>query len=252
MAASITELRLQEVRKVFGRQPALAGVSCTFRRGELALLMGPNGAGKSTLLGIVSTLSRPSSGQVLYLSRRGGPKGAPSVDQLEHPRAEAELRGRIGLLAHSPLLYRQLTSRENLRFFARLYGQRAEEAERAVSAWLERVGMAGDADKPVQALSRGMTQRVALARALLPDPDLLLLDEPFTGLDREAIELLQAELRAARQAEKIVVVVSHDLDAVGGLVDHLLVLRRGKLAADEQGQGLSAADLLERYRAAVL
>jgi heme exporter protein A len=238
VAAAITELRCKEVRKVFGRQPALAGVSFVLGKGRLALLMGPNGAGKSTLLGILSTLSRPTSGQVLY-------------GEHEHARAEAELRGKIGLLAHAPLLYRQLSSRENLRFFARLYGRSADEAEREVSAWLERVGMADDADKPVQALSRGMTQRVALARTLLPDPDLLLLDEPFTGLDRDAIELLRTELRTAREAGKIVVVVSHDLDAMGGLVDHLLVLRRGKLAADEQGQGLSAQDLLERYRAAL-
>jgi len=233
-----TELRLREVRKVFGRRPALAGVSCDFRAGELALLMGPNGAGKSTLLAILSTLSRPSSGQVLF-------------GELDHARAEAELRGRIGLLAHAPLLYRQLSSRENLLFFARLYGFAAAPAEAAVGAWLARVGMVAEADKPVQALSRGMTQRVALARALLPDPELLLLDEPFTGLDREAIELLQVELRAASEAGKIVIVVSHDLEAMSGLPGHLAVLRRGKLVAEHREPGLPAAALLERYRAAL-
>jgi heme exporter protein A len=235
---SFSELRLREVRKVFGRQPALSGVSCTFRAGRPALLMGPNGAGKSTLLSILSTLSRPSSGQVFF-------------GELEHARAEAELRGRIGLLAHAPLLYRQLSGRENLIFFARLYGLDPGEAEAAASGWLQRVGMSAEADKPVQALSRGMTQRVALARALLPDPDLLLLDEPFTGLDREAVELLRTELRRAAAAAKLVVLVSHDLDAVSGLVDQLLVLRRGKLVADQSEQGLAAAAILERYRAAL-
>jgi heme exporter protein CcmB len=233
---TISEVRLSEVRKVFGRHPALSGVTCTLARGQVALLMGPNGAGKSTLLTILSTLSRPTSGDVLYGER-------------DHRHAEQQLRGRIGLVAHAPMLYRPMTSRENLRFFARLHGLR--DAPAAVDRWLERVGMTHAADRPVQLLSRGMVQRVALARALLPEPELLLLDEPFTGLDREATSLLRRELEAARDAGRIVALVSHDVDAIGGLCDHLLVLARGRVAADVSEGRLGARQLIERYQDAI-
>jgi heme exporter protein A len=234
----IGEVAIEEVRKVYGRQPALAGVSCRLAPGQLALLMGPNGAGKSTLLSILSTLSRPSSGEVRYGSR-------------SHRQAEEELRGRIGLVAHAPMLYRQLSCRENLRFWARLYGVGDAAAE--VERWLARVGLAEAADKPAQDLSRGMAQRLALARALLPDPELLLLDEPFTGLDREAIATLRKELAAAREAGKIVALVSHELDAVDGLCQHLVVLRRGRVAGElrEPGGALAVARIQEAYLAAV-
>jgi len=233
---TISEVQLSQVRKVFGRHPALSGVSCTLARGQIALFMGPNGAGKSTLLTILSTLSRPTSGQVLY----GGH---------DQRHAERELRGRIGLVAHAPMLYRPMTSRENLVFFARLYGLR--DAVAAADRWLERVGLSHAADRPVQLLSRGMVQRVALARALLPEPDLLLLDEPFTGLDRDATLLLRTELESARDAGRIVALVSHDVDAIAGLCDHLLVLARGRVAADISEGRLGAQQILQRYQDAV-
>jgi heme exporter protein A len=236
VSATFTEIRLVDVRKVFGRHPALSGVSCVLAASEVTLLMGPNGAGKSTLLTILSTLSRPSSGEVRY-------------GEHEHRVAEQRLRGRIGLVAHSPMLYRSMSSRENLLFFARLYD--APQPERVVEAWLKRVGMEHAADRPVQQLSRGMVQRVALARALIPEPELLLLDEPFTGLDREATDLLRREITAAREAGKIVAVVTHDVEAVDGLCGHLLVLARGRIAADLREPALGAARLRERYHAAV-
>lgn len=235
-AVSISELVLCELRKVYGRELALAGVSTRFAPGELALLMGPNGAGKSTLLGILSTLSRPSSGEVRY-------------GEHDHRYAEAHLRGRIGLVAHAPMLYRQLSSRENLRFFGALYG--VDPLEETVERWLERVGMREAAERPAGELSRGMAQRIALARALLAEPELLLLDEPFTGLDREATELLRDELRAAARAGRLVIVVSHELEAMDGLAQHLLVLRRGRVAADLREPVLGATRLGEAYRAAL-
>jgi len=233
---AITSVALEEVRKVFGRQPALAGVSFALAPGQVTLLMGPNGAGKSTLLAILSTLSRPTSGTVRY--------GA-----LDHRAAESALRGRIGLLAHTPLLYDRMSCRENLQFFARLYG--LDRPTELVQRWLARVGMEEAADKEVGQLSRGMLQRVALARALLPDPDLLLLDEPFTGLDRDAVRLLREELRGAREAGKIIVVVTHDVEAVDGLCDRLLVLKRGRLAAELAEAGLPYRQIQEHYHAAV-
>jgi heme exporter protein A len=232
----ITGVRLAEVRKIFGRSPALSGVTCTFAQGQISLVMGPNGAGKSTLLSILSTLSRPTSGQVLYGER-------------SHPYAEAKLRGRIGLVSHAPMLYRQMSSRENLLFFARLYA--IDGAERAVSSWLERVGMTSASEKPIQQLSRGMVQRVAFARALLLQPDLLLLDEPFSGLDRESVELLREELGEVIKSEKIVVLVTHDVEAVDGLCGHLLILKQGRTVADIQEPALRAARVLEHYHAAI-
>jgi heme exporter protein A len=228
----LTEVRVEEVRKIFGRQVALGGVSFALQPGRTALLVGPNGAGKSTLLAILSTLSRPSSGEVRY-------------GEHDHAYAERHLRGRIGLLAHTPMLYERMTGRENLLFFARMYG--VPEAAAAVSRYLTRVGMENAADRPVSQLSRGMAQRLALARALLADPDLLLLDEPFTGLDREAVGLLRDELEAARAAGRLVLVVTHDLEAVDGLCGHLLVLRGGRLAVEQAESALSSRRILELY-----
>lgn len=233
----ITEVQLSNVRKVFGREPALSGVSCTLARGEISLIMGPNGAGKSTLLGVLSTLTRPSSGSVRY-----GDK--------DHGHAAQHLRHRIGVLAHNPMLYPQLTGRENLLFFARLYGLSAAHAEEAARQWLERVHLEGQGDRPVHQLSRGMTQRIALARTLLPAPELLLLDEPFTGLDREASELLRRELRLAAERGAIVALVTHQLAALEELGQQLLVLERGRLVREERGTGLVTAFIRESSRGA--
>jgi len=234
----LERIELRGVRKRFGRQLVLAGVTTELRSGEVGLLLGPNGAGKSTLLGILSTLSRPSRGEVLY-------------GDIPHPRAETELKGEIALVAHAPMLYRHLSGRENLRFFARIHG--VQNAEEAVTAWLERVDMAHAADRPVAELSRGMTQRLTLARALLPGPRLLVLDEPFTGLDREGVDLLRREISRAADEGAVVLVVSHDLEAMDGLAAHLLVLRGGRLVVDERTaadtpDGFSQAQLQEAYR----
>lgn len=224
------------MRKVFGRHPALTDVSFTLRPGRVTLMMGPNGAGKSTLLSILSTLSRPSGGEVLY-------------DGHDHAHAERHLRGRIGLLSHEAMLYRRMTCRENLLFFARLH--RVAAPDRAVDRWLGRLKLEGEAARPLGELSRGQIQRAALARVLLPEPDLLLLDEPFTGLDREAAALLRAELGDAKERGRIVALVSHDADAVDGLCDHLLVLRRGRLGGEHEEVGLPRGRIQELYHAAI-
>jgi len=235
-AREISVVEVRSVRKVFARRPALAGVSFTLRGGRVTLMMGPNGAGKSTLLSILSTLSRPTEGEVLY-------------GEHNHAHVERHLRGRIGLLSHESMLYRRMTCRENLLFFARLH--RVPEPVRAVDRWLARLKLDGEAERPVGELSRGQVQRAALARVLLPGPDLLLLDEPFTGLDREAVELLRAEIVEASGSGRIVAVVSHDVDAVGGLCDHLLVLRRGRVGVEHEEPGLPRGRIQELYHAAL-
>ena len=166
-------------------------------------LLGPNGAGKSTLLAILATLLQPSSGDVRY----GGSTARA---------AGARVRARLGLLGHELQLYPELTAAENLRFFARLHG--LDDVERRVGAALG-VGQAGRrADDPVAGFSRGMRQRLALERALLHEPRLLLLDEPFTGLDQTSAVALVGRLRALAGARAVIVLATHDLDLVEGLV----------------------------------
>jgi heme exporter protein A len=207
------------VTKLFGRHRALGGVDLTLRAGSFCALLGPNGAGKSTLLGILSTLVRPTSGQVVY-----------SADgRALEPQ---EVRARIGVLAHEPMVYGELSAIENLRFFADLYD--VPDAAARATQLLDEVGLEPEARvRPARTYSRGMLQRVALARALLHQPRLLLLDEPFTGLDRAGAQALGRTLAAAKRDGRIVLVVSHDLEAIAEQCDHVVVIRRGKIAHDE-------------------
>jgi heme exporter protein A len=236
-AAAFTRVTLERVTKVYGRQRALAGVSLELQAGTICGLLGQNGAGKSTLLAILSTLVRPTSGEVRY--------GA-----VPHERAAAGLRGAIGLVAHDSFLYADLTGRENLRLFARLYGL-ADPAARAEELIL-RVGLQAAQDRVVRTYSRGMQQRLALARALVHDPLLLLLDEPFTGLDRSAVEMLKGLLLARQAAGAILLLVTHDLEIAAELCGHLAILRGGKVAHDARlERPLGYAELKDRYHAVV-
>ena len=220
------------VSRHYGRRRALAGVSLTLQAGELVGLLGPNGAGKSTLLGLLATLIQPSGGTVLYGDRQAAAAGA-------------ELRARLGFLSHELQLYGELTARENLEFFGGLHGFR-DCGGRAAAA-LERAGLANRADDLVQGFSRGMRQRLALERTLLHDPRLVLLDEPFTGLDEAAGRALAARLQALGREQRIVLLATHDLEAVEGLLDRVVMLREGRLV-ELPGQESS---LRERYRAAL-
>lgn len=218
---ALSRVHIAKVAKRYGSERALAGVSLELAAGSMCALLGHNGAGKTTLLGIVSTLVRPSDGRVTY---RAG----------EAELAGADVRREIGLLAHQSLCYSELSARENLHFFAGLYELDASAA--ALDAVLDRVGLEARArDRAARTYSRGMLQRLALARALLTKPSLLLLDEPFTGLDRGGAIALGAELGKLRDAGAIVVVVTHDLEAIAGRTDHVAILRRGQLVFEERG-----------------
>ena len=211
-----SSLRFLEVSRNFGRRRALNRVTLAAEAGTITALLGPNGAGKSTLLAIAATLLAPSSGRVLYGDV------APAA-------AGAALRARIGLVGHDLYLYQELTAAENLRFFARVYD--LDGVERRVAAALDRAGLAERRDDAVGAFSRGMRQRLALERALIHDPRLLLLDEPFTGLDEAARQALRERLRAARAAGAIVLLTTHDSAAIEGLTDGAVTLVDGRLAA---------------------
>jgi heme exporter protein A len=229
--ADFETVELREASRHYGRRRALGRTSLIFRRGEIVGLFGPNGAGKSTLLTLVSTLMSPSSGAVYYGDRNAAELGD-------------EIRGRIGMLGHDLFLYGDLTAHENLVFFGRLYdvpdlGARVGQA--LVSARLE-----DRAHDRVASFSRGLRQRLALERALLHDPRLVLLDEPFTGLDDESSELLAQRLRRLRETGAIVVMATHDFESADGLVDRSICLRGGRVR-EFQGAGT----VRDRYRAAM-
>ena len=222
---SFDKVTVRGVTKVFDRQRALAGVNLELRAGRMCALLGPNGAGKSTLLGILSTLTKPTSGEVRY-------------GDFSHDVAARKLRGAIGLVAHESFLYADLTARENLRFWEGLYGVKGRAQE-----LLARVGLEHAADRAVRTYSRGMQQRLALARALVSNPRLVLLDEPFTGLDKSGVEALRDILRELRRSGSILLLVTHDFAAARDLCDHAVVLRRGKITLDEsRDQPFAALD----------
>ena len=216
MSVDFTELRLIDVTRTFGRRRALHKVSMAARAGTITALLGHNGAGKSTLLSIAATLLRPTSGRVEYgdvTAEAGG----------------AALRARVGLLGHDLYLYPELTAAENLRFFGQVYD--LDAIERRIDAALERTGLQERRDDVISGFSRGMRQKLALERALIHEPRLLLLDEPFTGLDDAARNALRDRLRIAREAGAIVILTTHDIAAIEGIVDASVRLVDGKLAA---------------------
>jgi heme exporter protein A len=202
-------IRLEGVERRYGERVALSGVNVNVDAGQTLVVLGPNGAGKTTLLRVLAGLLRPHAGSATVL-------GA------ELPKESWKLRGKVGFLAHEPLLYRDLTPRENLRFQARLHGVAPERVEAVLGA----VGMSSRADDPLGELSRGMVQRVAAARAVLHDPPLLLLDEPWAGLDPGAVELLEPIIGPS--SGKTRVVVTHDVARGEAEADVTLRLRDGR------------------------
>jgi heme exporter protein A len=219
---------LHEVSRAYGERVALAGVSLTLPRGATLAVFGANGAGKTTLLRILATLLRPHAGSAVVLGHT-------------LPRDGWAVRGRVGLLGHEPLLYRDLSARENLRFHARLHGV----ATTRIGELLEVVGMARRADEPVRALSRGMAQRVAICRAVLHEPELLLLDEPLANLDPGAAEAVAPLI--GRTAGPARVLISHDVEHGLAEADLVLGLKAGRPALLEPAASVTVADVRGLY-----
>jgi heme exporter protein A len=224
-------VQLDDVSRHFGRRRALSHISLTARSGEIVGLLGPNGAGKSTLIGVVATLAVPTSGDVRYGGQPARVLGAA-------------LRNRIGLLAHELHLYPELSARQNLTFFAELYGV---DPRGAVDAALSAANLLDRADEAVAGFSRGMRQRLALERALMHQPRLVLFDEPFTGLDDRAVGIVSDRLRRLAAGGAIVLLATHDLELADGLVTRVALVRDGRLLSDEP----ASPGLRERYRALI-
>ena len=212
-------IEVEKLSKAFGLLPALKGLDFTVDRGDYVLLFGANGSGKSTLLRLLSGLCKPTAGTI----RIGG---------WELPREVMAVRAQIGLIAHHPLLYENLTAGENLDFYGKLYGIEADIREQRGGELLRRVGLSRRADSLVRTFSRGMKQRLSIARALLHQPDLLLLDEPYSGLDQAACNLLDDLLAAARQAGRTIMLSTHQLERTPKAAERALVLSGGEIAFD--------------------
>ena len=222
-------LEVEGLARHYGEREALSDVSLSLEEARTLVVFGPNGAGKTTLLRVLATLLRPHAGAVRVLGS-------------SLPDDAWAVRGRIGLLAHEPLLYRELTARENLRFHARLH----DVAEERVEEVLEAVAISARASEPLRNLSRGMVQRVAVARAVLHDPELLLLDEPYANLDPAAIELVEPLIGAASGRTRVV--CSHDPG--GGLAeaDLVLGLRAGRTVLLRDAATVQPGEIAELYR----
>ncbi len=222
-------LEVEGLARHYGEREALSDVSLSLQEGRTLVVFGPNGAGKTTLLRVLATLLRPHAGDVRVL-------GSSLPDEAW------AVRGRVGLLAHEPLLYRELTAHENLRFHARLHGV-GDERVREV---LDSVAMTARAREPLRTLSRGMVQRVAVARAVLHDPELLLLDEPHSNLDPAAVELVAPLIGAASGRTRVI--CSHDPG--GGLAeaDVVLGLRAGRPVLLRAAADVDRDELTELYR----
>ena len=228
----MNRLSVVDVSRHYGRRKALSQISFTCDAGEIVGLLGPNGAGKSTLLNILATLLSPSKGQVMY-----------GEHTIEH--GGAALRAQLGMLGHDLFLYPELTASENLAFFAHLYGLR--DVAGVVSRALDQAGLAERGNDLVSGFSRGMRQRVALERALLHDPRLILLDEPFTGLDQTSTAALVDRLKERQRAGRMIVLATHDLDVADGLLTRAIYLKNGRVV----GSDTDTTGLADRYRKAM-
>jgi heme ABC exporter ATP-binding subunit CcmA len=232
----ILAVEVRGLKKSYGLKPILRGIDFALQQGQRMALLGANGAGKTTILRILAGLSRPSAGTI-------------RVTGIDLLRDAQRVRQRVGLVAHQPYLYEELTVVENLLFFARLYT--VERAQERVQELVGRLGLEKRARERVGSLSRGQVQRLAWARALVHDPHLLLLDEPDTGLDQEGQRLINDLLDEHRTRGGSVIFTTHQLEQALALSDSIVMLRHGRIAYRQDGAALTMQDLQEAYGEAV-
>ena len=228
---------VKKLVKRYGFKTVLRGLDFQVQPGEFVALLGPNGAGKTTFLRILASLSRPSLGEV-------------NIAGYKLPNQAAQVRARIGVVSHLPLLYSDLSAEENLRFYARLYG--ITNYQLRITEILEMVGLETRRRDLVRTFSRGMGQRLAIGRAILHDPDVMLFDEPYTGLDQDASSVLDDILKTVSKQGRTVVMTSHDLAHAEELATRFDILSRGVIAASTTRRQLKKSNLLTFYKQALL
>lgn len=229
-------IETKKLVKRFGLKIVLRGVDFSVQPGEFVALLGPNGAGKTTFLRILASLSRPSLGEV-------------TVANHKLPDEAAKVRAKLGVVSHLPLLYPDLTAEENLLFYARMYG--IEEQENRITEVLDMVGLEHRRKDLVSTFSRGMQQRLAIGRAVVHDPEVMLFDEPYTGLDQDASEMLDDVLRSVAAKGRTVVMTSHDLARAEDLATRFDILSRGVIVASAKQEELKKTNLLAFYKGAI-
>ncbi len=226
-------IKVRRLVKTFGPKPVLRGLDFQVAQGEFVALLGPNGAGKTTFLRILATLSRPKMGEVIVAGHH-------------LPVEAAAVRRRLGVVSHQPLLYGDLSAEQNLRFYSWMYG--VKDLDQRMGEVLHLVGLYPRRRDLVREFSRGMQQRLAIGRAILHRPDILLFDEPHTGLDQEAAAMLDGVLREIATAGRTVVMTSHDISRAADLADRVDILSKGVFAASESTDALDPMQLTELYR----
>jgi len=225
-------IQIQDLVKSFGHTYALHGVDLEVSRGQFLTVVGPNGAGKTTLLRILATLLRPTSGLV-------------HIDGLDLPSRSAEIRRRIGFVSHQSLTYGKLTVEENLTFYGRIYD--VPTVEERVDTLLDLVGLQARRHDPARTLSRGMQQRLSIARAIIHQPSLMLLDEPYTGLDQQAADMLRQLLQTIAAESRTVVMTTHNLQRALEFSDTVAILAKGRIVYQAQDASLTLDDLRQAY-----
>ena len=227
---------VKKLTKMFGPKIVLRGLDFNVDQGEFVAILGPNGAGKTTFLRVLASLSRPLSGIV-------------SIAGYTLPGQASSIRKRLGVVSHLPLLYGDLTAEENLRFFGSLYS--LQNVDKRISEILQMIGLEKRRKDLVRTYSRGMQQRLAIGRAVLHDPDVMLFDEPHTGLDQDACNMLDTVLMEVAARGRTVVMTSHDLARVSELASRFDVLSKGKITASTHQNELTDGNLLDFYKDAI-
>lgn len=229
-------ITVKKLVKRFGLKTVLRGVDFEVQPGEFVALLGPNGAGKTTFLRILASLSRPTLGEV-------------NIAGFKLPGEASQVRARLGVVSHLPLLYGDLTAEENLRFYARMYGIANNQVR--ITEVLEMVGLENRRRDLVRTYSRGMQQRLAIGRAVLHDPEIVLFDEPYTGLDQDASSMLDVVLKTVAAQGRTVVMTSHDLARAEELATRFDILSRGVIAASATRRQVKKSNLLSFYKQAL-
>ena len=227
-------IQTEALVKAFGLLPVLRNISIDIAHGQFVALLGPNGSGKSTLLSLLAGLSRPTAGRVII----GG---------WELPDEAIQIRHQIGMVSHKALLYENLTAYENLKFFSQLYNLPQDNLDDHIKSLLDKVGLSRRSNSLARTFSRGMQQRLSIARALLHNPQILLFDEPYTGLDQQAGTTLDELFAEAMSGGRTIIMATHQLERAVNLADRVIIISKGKVGYDSPTAGLTPSQLTTDY-----
>lgn len=229
-------IKFSKVNKKYGHIQALKDVSVSFEKGEFISVFGPNGAGKSTFLKLLCTMTGSTSGDIFY-------------EGTQLKKLKDDFRSRFGVISHQPFLYSELTAMENLRFYASLYG--VKNIDERIKELLEKVELYKRRNDKVRGYSRGMLQRLSITRALLHNPDIVVLDEPYTGLDTHASDILTKILTELFDKKHTIIMVTHNIKQGYDASSRLAIIRRGQIVFDDKKTNISLADFEHVYTEAV-